>query len=197
MQTESLRTPFRNIRRKSIVASQLYQVYCVTMNLEQRKSLYGRWNAMKQRCNNPKNPAWKSYGARGITVCDRWKNSFDAFVSDMGIPGPDLCLDRINNNGNYEPGNCRWATTMESGQNTTTLRRLTINGRTQHAAAWERETGIDASAIIWRHDHGLPDSEILDPNRVRKTNKGKTFPGRRTKAEQQTALESAKKALGL
>lgn len=80
---------------------------------------YRAWHSMISRCTNPKLEAWKYYGGRGITVCDRWKNSFEAFLADMGPrPSPNLSIDRFpNNDGNYEPGNCRWATRSEQRAN--------------------------------------------------------------------------------
>jgi hypothetical protein len=73
---------------------------------------------MKQRCNNPTNNHYDNYGGRGIAICERWLNSFPNFLADMGRkPSPELSIDRINNNGNYEPGNCRWATAKEQVRN--------------------------------------------------------------------------------
>ena len=81
-------------------------------------SEYKTWRSMKERCYNKNSHKYHRYGNRGITVCDRWRNSFIAFFRDMGLkPFPKAQIDRINNDGNYEPGNCRWATCAENSQN--------------------------------------------------------------------------------
>lgn len=76
------------------------------------------WLGMRIRCHYPNKREWKWYGGRGITVCERWRQSFENFLADMGPkPSPEHTLDRINNDGNYEPGNCRWATEDEQRAN--------------------------------------------------------------------------------
>lgn len=83
-----------------------------------RSPTYKSWQAMIARCTNPKHPAYqKYYAGRGIKVCDRWRNSFEAFLEDMGERPEKMTLDRINGDGNYEPSNCRWADVFTQARN--------------------------------------------------------------------------------
>lgn len=93
------------------------------------------WVNMRQRCGNPKNPAYKNYGGRGITVCDRWQDSFENFLADMGHPpSPELSIERIDNNAGYSPENCKWASASEQVRNRRPLPRTglkhVVNGET-------------------------------------------------------------------
>ena len=88
---------------------------------------YAAWAAMKQRCTNRNAPPFIHYGARGISVCERWMNSFEAFLADVGRrPSPKHSIDRIDNDGDYEPGNVRWATRKEQRANTGHRQRTKI-----------------------------------------------------------------------
>jgi hypothetical protein len=79
---------------------------------------YTAWQDMKARCTNPNDPYWEDYGGRGIRVCKEWQNDYSAFLAHIGPkPSPELSLDRIDNNGNYKPGNVRWATKKEQNDN--------------------------------------------------------------------------------
>jgi len=102
-------------------------------------SEYAAWHAMVQRCSVKTNQSYSNYGGRGIKVCDRWLGNFNNFLLDMGKkPTPAHSLDRIDNNGNYEPSNCRWATKVEQGNNRRDNKTVTYDGVTRTLAMWSR-----------------------------------------------------------
>lgn len=115
-----------------------------------RKSRYSptylTWQAMIRRCNDPKAVDFWNYGGRGVLVCLRWE-SFESFLADMGDRPAGTSIDRINNDGNYEPGNCRWATAREQANNKRNSRTLEINGVRRTIAEWSRSSGIGYSTI--------------------------------------------------
>ncbi len=115
---------------------------------------YKIWQGMHKRCNNPKCRTYPLYGGRGIKVCERWE-SFENFLEDMGErPADNLSLDRIDNEGDYEPGNCRWATDTEQVNNTRRNNRITFNGVTQNLGQWAKQTGLPRDAIFLRIKRG-------------------------------------------
>lgn len=116
---------------------------------------YGIWCNMKQRCNNPLNTRYKDYGGRGVQVCQEWRNSFEAFYAAMGPrPSKAHTVDRIDNDGNYEPGNCRWATKVEQSENQRCSILITIDGKTMGLARWASELGLSKSTVRHRIKHG-------------------------------------------
>lgn len=120
------------------------------------------WRHMLDRCYNPNSQRYDRYGARGIRVCAQWKNSFEAFFADMGNrPTPKHSLDRIENDGDYEPGNCRWATRAEQSRNRSDNVHLEFDGRSQTIAEWAREIGIGTKTLSCRLAAGWSVEESL------------------------------------
>lgn len=121
----------------------------------QRTLTYSVWTNMKARCYNPSNISYRNYGGRGIAVCERWRKSFENFLNDMGEkPTVYYQIDRIDNEGNYEPDNCRWVTRIQNGRNTRHNRLLTYNGKTQCISAWSEEIGIHTTTLRGRLKRG-------------------------------------------
>lgn len=126
-----------------------------TLENKQNAHEYFIWSSMKSRCTNPRNASFKSYGARGIVVCGRWMDSYEAFFEDMGQrPSSDHSLDRIDTNKGYSPDNCRWADKLQQAQTRTNVRKIEAFGQVMTAAAWSRELGVSAMAIRNRIDAG-------------------------------------------
>lgn len=114
------------------------------------------WWDMIRRCGDPRHPAYGGYGDRGVTVCERWCASFDNFLADMGECPPGLTLDRRNNDGNYEPGNCRWATKREQANNRRNNTRVAFRGGFHTIADVARMTGINKNTLANRLRRGRP-----------------------------------------
>jgi len=115
---------------------------------------YRAWINMRRRCNNPNVKAYKDYGGRGIKVCKRWDESFEAFLADVGPRPEGRSLDRSDNSKGYEPGNCRWATMKEQLNNTRANRFIEINGKRQTLAQWLREKNLSGERFFDRVKHG-------------------------------------------
>lgn len=114
-------------------------------------SEYSSWKHMRQRCYNPKHRMYPSYGARGIEVCQRWRNSFSNFLEDMGCkPDPTYSIDRINNDGNYEPSNCQWSNRFTQMRNTSRTRMITFNNQTFCVTDWARVLGLKQHSLLKR-----------------------------------------------
>lgn len=128
---------------------------------------YMIWACIVQRCTNPKNKRYPSYGGRGIKMCERWRHSPSLFVEDMGPrPSERHSVERIDNDGNYEPSNCKWADDYEQANNSRQNVFMTFNGKTQTVAEWSREQfvaeqGITMFRIRGRLAWGWTDEEAL------------------------------------
>lgn len=113
---------------------------------------YESWHSAKGRCFNKNDKQFRRYGGRGITMCEKWRTNFAEFLKDMGLCPDGLTLDRINTNGNYEPDNCRWATSKQQCRNRRSNRVLTVKGISKCLAEWSEISGIQRSTIQKRID---------------------------------------------
>ena len=122
---------------------------------------YSVWNGMISRCNNVSDKEYLRYGARGISVCERWLDVTN-FIKDMGHPPTAKHqIDRINNDGDYEPSNCRWATRQENARNRRNNRMITIEGKTQCVSDWADDQGMSSSVIFCRLKRGWTEEDAI------------------------------------
>ena len=124
---------------------------------------YMTWNGMKARCLNKKDKTYHRYGGRGITVCERWMK-FKNFFADMGEKPVGLTLERINNNGNYEPGNCRWATAFDQNRNQRRTVNITFDGKTMCQTDWADHLGMGHRGLAWRLKHWPLEKALTSPH---------------------------------
>jgi hypothetical protein len=123
---------------------------------------YTTWISMRQRCESMDPRIYSCYRGKGIKVCPRWNNSFRNFLADMGPrPSADHSIDRIDGNGNYEPGNCRWATLEIQANNKASNVNISINGISKSAAQWSRVSGICSYTILGRIRRGWEPREAV------------------------------------
>lgn len=125
--------------------------------------LYRIWCGMKNRCYNPNEPNYKRYGAKGITVCDEWKDNFEAFRKWALNNGyqDDLSIDRKDGKSGYSPDNCRWATSKEQNNNLSTNIFITFKEKNLTAKQWSEEMGIPYKTVLERYHNNLPPEKIF------------------------------------
>lgn len=125
-----------------------------------RTRVYNIWIGLRDRCNNPKNADYATYGGRGISYDKRW-DTFTNFYADMGEPPPNYSIDRIENDGNYSKANCRWASALIQARNSSQATPVTIGGRTMLLMDWANEVGISPGAMTGRIKRGWTIEEAV------------------------------------
>lgn len=130
---------------------------------------YHTWRSMIERCENPNATGFDRYGGRGIAICRQWRESFESFLADVGErPSPAMQLDRVDNEGNYEPGNCRWATIKEQANNRRKRKPALVvefNGQSRTLSEWAEHLGVKVGTLHCRRWKGLPDDQVFVGNK--------------------------------
>lgn len=133
----------------------------VTTHGMSKTRTFKSWDTMKQRCFNPNAVDFDRYGGRGIKVCERWRTSFSAFLEDMGERPEGCSLDRIDNDGDYEPDNCHWATRSDQQRNTRVSIWLTINGESKSIVEWAKIALVNITSMRRRYHAGWKHEDIV------------------------------------
>ena len=130
--------------------------------------LYFVWRSMRERCNKPSNKKYHRYGARGVKVCDDWLNNFELFekwaMANGYNPNAKLgecTIDRIDNNGDYCPENCRWVNIATQNRNTSKNILVDINGKTQTLSQWSAESGVPKTTLFYRYRRGWSGEDLI------------------------------------
>jgi hypothetical protein len=137
----------RNTRSCGCLKLERIAVLNQTHGRSRSDGTYTVWLSMRNRCGNPSFGEYERYGGRGIRVCERWQHSFENFLADMGDRPAGTQIDRINGAGNYEPGNCRWATPAQQARNRTSNVLVTIDGETRCLLDWAREYRLPYATV--------------------------------------------------
>jgi len=142
-----------NVHSSHLLTGHTQSCGCLHQEIRTKHGLHGgklyyAWQSMIARCFNPKTKNYHNYGGRGITVCDRWKESIANFIFDMGIPdNKSLTLERINVNGNYEPSNCKWASMKDQQRNKRNNNVIEFNGESLCMSEWCEKLGLNKSTL--------------------------------------------------
>lgn len=156
----------RHTKSCGCLHQELLQILGYTHHLSTHPE-YMIWLTMKQRCLNPRRRDFGYYGGRGITICNRWLDDFPTFLADMGPrPSPKHSLDRFpDQDGPYNPENCRWATAREQGRNMRSNRLMTLDGSTACVTEWAHRKGLLPSTVLGRLRRGWSDEKALNTPR--------------------------------
>lgn len=158
------------VRSSHIRAEQVRSCGCLAYDNKSRKigglsthHDYGRWCQMIKRCYDPNHKGYRNYGGRGITVCDKWRSSFAAFLQDMGPSPAGMTLERLDNDKGYSPENCRWATRQEQTENKRNNRMMIFNDKPQTITNVARQLGCTPAKLAYRLDvMQLPETLAAD-----------------------------------
>lgn len=153
------------LKKGLVVSCGCYKREMQTKHNMSRTKIYKVWAAMKQRCGNENDKSYNNYGGRGITVCDEWREDFQAFYDWATANGykEGLQIDRIDNDGDYEPGNCQWTTKKINLRNKRQSVFIEYNNEVHTVAEWSRITGIHRNTLDGRIRSGKPVEEIFKP----------------------------------
>jgi len=132
----------------------------ITSHGKANTKIYKLWTYMISRCHNPNDTCYDRYGGRGISVCDEW-HDFEQFYADMGNCPDGMSIDRIDNDGNYEPDNCRWATIIQQANNKSSNAMIEFNGERMSMMDWSRKLGISYPALRHRRQRGWSVERML------------------------------------
>lgn len=164
----------RRVNANALLAGWSESCGCLAREVNSQRATHGHtkggkqsptfvvWHSMLGRCRNPKHLSYENYGGRGIKVCERWE-SFASFLEDMGDRPKGMTLDRLDNNGDYCPQNCRWISMKENSNNRRNNRLLTLHGKTHTVAQWAALTGLPEGTIRARLHRGASDEDALKP----------------------------------
>lgn len=143
---------------------------CLTHHGYSKQGIYKKWCQMISRCRSPSNKDYPRYGGRGIYVCERWLNSFENYLADMGYPPPGTSIDRIDNDGPYSKDNCRWATVKEQSRNKRTNIRVEFNASILTLPEWSEKTGIPWTVLKKRLHQGWSVERMLTEPVLKRAN---------------------------
>lgn len=149
-------------RRRKIAAARTMHGHRIAPRGSAEYKTWWAWAAIRKRCYNHKDKAYPHYGGRGIQVCSEWFD-YVQFFADMGPAPVNTSIDRIDNDGNYEPGNCRWATKQEQARNRRTNRLIVIDGQERTLAEWSDVSGVKSSTIRARIKYGMTGESLINP----------------------------------